>query len=127
MWIFTRDGFYSAVHKDSKEDEFLVRSRQRADPIVLGKKLGLKIKIKETALNDYRYRAVMKKTDWAKYLAEAALELDYDNFKNTVPRDDFMRHSAYLRWWEALCDWQESSRSRARGQRPGSRRPQRVG
>jgi hypothetical protein len=112
MWIFTRDGYYSAVHKDCKGDEVLVRSRQRGDLLALGKKLGVDLRIKQTVLSDYRYRAVMKKADWAKYLAETALELDYDNFKNTVPKTDFKRHSAYLRCWEALCSWQESSRSR---------------
>jgi hypothetical protein len=112
MWIFTRDGFYSAVHKDCKEDEVLVRSRQKADLLALGKKIGLKLKIARTALSDYRYRTVVKKDDWAKYLSEAALELDYNNFKNKVPRTEFKRHSACLRCWEALCE--ESSLSRVR-------------
>ena len=26
MWIFTKDGFYSAVQKDCKGDDFLIRS-----------------------------------------------------------------------------------------------------
>ena len=112
MWIFTKDGYFSAVQKDCKADEILIRSRQKSDLIMLGKKLGIKLRIIETPLSDYRYRAVMKRSDWARYLAEAALELDYDNFKDTVPKRDFLRHKAFLRCWEALLDWQESSRTR---------------
>lgn len=110
MWIFTRDGFYSAVKKECAIDEILVRARQRMDLVGLGRKIGQKLRIEETPLSDYRFRTVVKKADWAKYLAEAALELDYGNFKNTVPKGDFRRHNAYVRCWEALCDWQVETR-----------------
>ena len=79
---------------------------------MLGKKLGIKLRIIETPPSDYRFRTVLKKSDWARYLAEAALELDYDNFKDTVPKRDLLRQEAYLRCWEALLDWQECSRTR---------------
>jgi hypothetical protein len=110
MWVFTKDGFYSVVQKDCRPDEVLVRSRQRADLVKLSMKLGLKVKIREQAGTDYRYRTVIKKTDWARYAAEAALDINYPNFKDRVPKRDFRRHDAYLRCWEALFEWQESSR-----------------
>jgi hypothetical protein len=52
----------------------------------------------------------MKKSDWAKYLSEAALNIDYPNFKDSIPKRDQRRLSAYLRVWKALLGWQESSR-----------------
>jgi hypothetical protein len=105
------DGWlFSVVKKDCKLDEILVRSRQKSDLVALGKKIGIKLRIRETPLGDYRYRAVLKKADWARYLTEVALELDYDNFKNTVPKKDRRRHKAYLRCWETLLSWQEGSR-----------------
>jgi hypothetical protein len=110
MWIFTKDGYFSAVQKDCNADEVLVRSRQKSDLVSLGKKIGIKLRLRETPLSDYRYRTVLKKADWGRYLAEAALNLDYDNFKDTVPKSDFRRHGAYLQCWEALLQWQESSR-----------------
>jgi hypothetical protein len=110
MWLFTRQGFFSAVQKGCGQDELLVRSRQKADLIALGKKLGIKIQLQEGAGTDYRYRAVLKKADWVRYLSESALELDYPNFKNTFSKSDFTRHQAYLRCWETLFEWQESSR-----------------
>ena len=109
MWIFTRDGYFSGVQKDCGADEVLVRSRQRCDLVRLGEKLGLKLRIRETPLSDYRYRAVLKKADWGRYLSDSALNLDYDNFKNTVPKQDHRRHNAYMRCWEALLAWQEGS------------------
>lgn len=112
MWVFTVEGFYSVVKKDCAEDEVLVRSRQRADLVRLGEKLSLKVQIQEKAGTDYRFRTVLKKEQWAEYLADAALSLDYPNFKATVPKQDFRRHEAYLRCWEALFEWQEGSRKR---------------
>jgi len=112
MWIFTKHGFYSVVKKGCADDELLVRSRQKADLINLGKKLGIKIQIRDGAGSDYRYRSVLKKVDLAKYLAETVSELDYSNFKDTVPKRDFLRQEAYLRCWEALLDWQQSSQNR---------------
>lgn len=110
MWVFTKEGFFSVVQKDCEADEVLVRSRQKRDLIGLAEKIGVKVKLLEGVGTDYRYRAVVKKKDWAKYLSDSALDLDYDNFKNTVSNRDHRRHSAYLRVWEALLAWQESTR-----------------
>lgn len=108
MWCFTTDGFFSVVRKDCEADELLVRTRQKSDLINLGKKLGIEVKVQENAGSDYRFRAVMKKTDWTKYLADMALELDYPNFKATIAKQDSRRHDAYLRFWRTLFDWHES-------------------
>ena len=112
MWVFTRQGFYSVVQKNCGEDEALVRSRQKSDLVALGKKLGIELRVQENAGTDYRFRAVVKKADWARYLTDAVLELDYSNFKNTVPQRDYRRHNAYMRCWEALFEWQKSLRGR---------------
>ena len=112
MWIFTKHGFYSVVKKDCGEDELLVRSRQKADLLRLGKKLGIEVPIQDGVGSDYRYRTVLKKVDLAKYLTETVSELDYDNFKAMLPKCDLRRHAAYFGCWEALLSLQETSPKR---------------
>ena len=112
MWAFTVEGFYSVVQKDCAGDEVLVRTRQKSDLLNLGERLGVKLNIEENAGTDYRFRAIVNKTDWAFYLADAADEIEYRNFKNTVSKKDVRRRDAYQRCWEALFEWQESSRRR---------------
>jgi hypothetical protein len=70
MWVFTRDGFFSVVKKECKADEVMVRARQKSDLLGLGKKLNLTLCIQTDAGTDYAFRAVLKQSDWAGYLAD---------------------------------------------------------
>lgn len=42
----------------------------------------------------------------AKYIAHAAMDIDYDNFKDTIPNKERLRHDAYSNCWEAMWQWQ---------------------
>jgi len=37
-------------------------------------------------------------------------ELDYGNFKATIPRSDWLRHDAYYKCWKAMWAWQGGMR-----------------
>jgi hypothetical protein len=107
MWLFSKTGFYSVVKKDCKPDEVLVRTRQKIDLVRLLNYLGIRRKIKTNFQSDYRFRAVIPERAWLRYLIHAALSIDYGNFKETVPVKDWQRHTAYLKVWEILRNWQE--------------------
>jgi hypothetical protein len=97
MWIFNREGFFSVVEGDSK-DQVSVRARFRVDLQKLKAKMGLngRHKIIVTPAADYRFRMIVDKEAWAAYLKRAAERIDYTNFKNSVPA----RHRLYLDvWW----------------------------
>lgn len=101
MWLFTKDGFYSIVHKDCEKDELTVRARVKKDLEKMLKKVGVKAVIHDWSGSDYRFRVVMKRADFVRYMVDYGENLQYDNFKNTIPHDDVVRHEAYFGVWSA--------------------------
>lgn len=87
--MFLADGYYSAVqHRDDKS---LVMIRARAkdhaqrllDFFEKDKCGGPAPEMKETPPPaDYRWRITLTKIQWSNFVAFAALEINYDNFKN---------------------------------------------
>jgi hypothetical protein len=71
MWIFTKDGFFSAVFdRYCKRGELMIRSRCKDDLIRLAKKLhgySDESEILEIEHIDYRYRMKATKKNWAAY------------------------------------------------------------
>lgn len=114
MWVFTRDGFFSVVKKGCETDEVMVRARQKSDLVELGTRLNFTLCIQTDTGTDYAFRAVLKKSDWAGYLADEAMHLDYENFKGALSNKDHARQTAYCQCWKALLDWQEQSRPKRR-------------
>jgi hypothetical protein len=112
MWLYTKLGFFSIVYKTPcKKDELLVRARCRQDLEALSKKLtesnDFKGKIIESKDSDYAYRMVVPRSVLAPFLAELMKNLDYANFKGTIPYNDRLRHAAYFKCWDAMLEWQE--------------------
>ena len=111
MWIFTKEGFFSAVISTEycKEGEVVVRARNRDDLHRLIDCLdeqGCKTQIIDTPQADYCSRVIIQKSFWVKYVASAADGIDYANFKNATTSDDELRHTAYFGCWSSLYDWQ---------------------
>jgi hypothetical protein len=105
MWVFLSDSFLSIVDKgDPSGKTLLVRARRNGDierafpnaEVVIGRG------------TDYRYRARIDRSMVAKKLADSVLELDYENFKNTVMEHD--RHDTYLQVWRAMFSYQSAER-----------------
>jgi hypothetical protein len=83
MWLFTLDGFYSAVAAHDDPDTLVVRARVRKDAERLVARTGTG-EVLETRDRDYRYRVRLPRAVWAQYVADAASGIDYDNFKDAV-------------------------------------------
>ena len=111
MWLFTRDGFYSAVYDDYCDPgELMIRARAIEDL----ERLLFKLRADDADIlvirnGDYRYRVKLKSEQWASYVAAEAAQIDYDNFKNSVAANEPDRSSAYMKCWEAMYLFQEAT------------------
>jgi hypothetical protein len=111
MWVFTLDGFYSAVvHKDDPE-LVVVRARKREDLVSLRKQMApthLTLTVLHTPDADYAYRMVMPRQTWSSYLMTTVMDMDYPNFKDAVSRTQGWRRSAlYHDVWAAMMPLQQ--------------------
>ncbi|PKN77210.1 MAG: hypothetical protein CVU52_01465 [Deltaproteobacteria bacterium HGW-Deltaproteobacteria-10] len=111
MWLYLTTGFYSVVHKPPcSKEELLVRTRSKVDIDKLQKLLKTKYQFDGEVIYspkaDYAYRMVVPRKIFASFISNAAMELDYDNFKNSIHGKDYQRHDAYMKCWEAMYEWQ---------------------
>ena len=115
MWLFTKYGFYSAVCAREGDgsygqpvdlDQIMVRARLRSHLESLREhfsELLADCNIRESVGTDYAFRIFVPKTTWSKILARLSEEMDYDNFKSKVARqqgvagDDYV-HSLHDVW-----------------------------
>jgi hypothetical protein len=114
MWLMTTESFFSATAiPGNARAGVQVRARVRGDLENLlshfdtaeqrrfGKETSLAIR--HTPDRDYEFRVFMTHEQWARYLAETALNLDYNNFQDAVSeRQGSERHRVYLRVWSVL-------------------------
>ena len=115
MWVFTKIGFFSVVEDRTANHRVMVRARNEEDL----KRLLVYIKdeckrlptIIQTPGADYIARLTVAKTVWSRVMSNLCLEIDYDNFKNTVPMDEPKRHTAYMQCWKAMNFYQSDVRT----------------
>lgn len=101
MWLMTTDGFFSTVQDRDDHSAVFVRARVREDAEQLAVAVGAAML--ETPAADYPFRVRVAKAEWARYVAERAHAIDYDNFKNAVAsRQGTRRASMYAEIWGAL-------------------------
>jgi len=55
---------------------------------------------------DLLCEVVLDKATWADYLGDAALKINYDNVKATLPGDNERYHIAMFECWSAMNDYQ---------------------
>lgn len=111
MWLITRFGAFSIVHKpeDSIDVTLTVRARVRTD---LETFLNLaethndeRPEILEDVGTDYRYRARVSERAVASVLQELVLHIDYGNFKNKIHDEQGAeRARIYSRVWSDLLE-----------------------
>ena len=93
MWFCFNDGFVSAVENSKDKSQFVVRARRR-------KHLEDNFKGYEIGVNqgtDYKYRIFIDKKEFAKIVNEKIMNINYDNFKNSVEDNDL--HDLYATFW----------------------------
>lgn len=106
MWLMTTVGFFSVVEKpwDRDAGTLTVRSRVRADLDTLRSKYLPELgETQEDPQADYRYRAQVPRDAFSQAAARLAADIDYDNFKNEVARQQGKaRASLYGEVWHVL-------------------------
>jgi hypothetical protein len=80
MWIFTETGFVSAVKKPQDNGLVSLRARNHASLEAIAAKYNCEII--NTPRGDYPWRTFITNEQLADWLSEAAMNLDYSNFKS---------------------------------------------
>ena len=109
MWIFNKDGYFSAVEHRDMPDHVMVRARRREDIERLAERLGATVEFTPNA--DYAFRITVPKAGYADYLHAAVMNLDYPNFKSACARHG-ARARAYMDVWTVMHRFQEDGLER---------------
>lgn len=97
MWLCLNQSFLSVVDKAEKPGCLLVRARRPGDI----ENYFPNAKVKKTIGNDYLFRAEVSREEIAAVITKQVMELDYDNFKDSVADDRL--HSAYSGVWHTMA------------------------
>jgi hypothetical protein len=111
IWIFTLDGFFSAVQDKDDPGRIMVRSRIKEDLENMLARLAIQdVEILAWTGTDYAYRVFIPRPAWRDYLEAMSDGLNYTNFKAAaVDHLDQARSTAYHSVWLRLYEWQEQS------------------
>lgn len=99
MWLFTANGFVSAVAHRDKPGMLLVRARRRDDLLGIAEHAGAEII--ETPRADYRWRCEVPREAFAEFCRRQAMAIDYDNFKDACHGEP-ARDRALMQVWSAM-------------------------
>jgi hypothetical protein len=103
MWIFTQDGFISAVNNKEAADKITVRARDKQSLALISEIVNQEII--QVNGRDYPYRVYATKEQLSEFLQAQVDVLDYGNFKDQVKvvrGQEFA--SACGAVWEAMLD-----------------------
>lgn len=89
------DSFLSVVKDRDKKNSLLVRARVEGDI----ERVFPDAIVKTNSGSDYMYRAYLPKRRVSKAIKKSIENIDYDNFKDSVPEEDKARHDAYFDVW----------------------------
>ena len=103
MWLFTSKSFLSIVVDLTDDSKFLVRARMPGDI----EELFSDAVVRKGEGTDYLFRASIPKETVVKSLCDYFIEMDYGNFKNSVPLNQVARHDAYMEVWSVMNRYQE--------------------
>ena len=114
MWIFTKHGFFSIVKKKylDQPKPYQVRARSLNDLENLIKEAQLGEDIIETPYADYFFRIIADEADLDKIFKMLQAELNYENFKNMIGRQDNQQDKldAYHKIWNVMYNYQNKKR-----------------
>ena len=98
MWVLLNNAFFSIVKNRNKKNELLVRARIKGDI----EKVFPEANTFEDKYADYRYRAFIETSIVADKISNEIFKINYDNFKNSISKDDLNRTIAYGNVWKEL-------------------------
>ena len=106
MWVFTSDGFFTAVSKQCRQDEIMIKANSRKDLEKLLQSVNAQQPIQESPETAHRFHVILKKASWIQYLADYVEDLDYETVRDhIVTRNDTARHEAYQTVWTTMHNW----------------------
>jgi hypothetical protein len=103
MWVFTPDGFISAVDNKAKSGHLTVRARDRKSLETLQEMSGADIEF--TPMRDYQYRVYVTKEMFQDFMNVMVDAIEYANFKDelyAVRGKTFARAAGQV--WGIMCD-----------------------
>ena len=103
MWIVLNKSFLSIVENRNNKIELLVRSRVKGDI----EKVFSEANVFEDNTADYKYRSYIDRKIVAYTISKELMSINYDNFKNSVSKEENFRHNAYVNVWSALHKMQK--------------------
>ncbi len=98
MWIFLNNSFLSIVENRNNKEELLVRSRIKGDI----DKIFSDSNVFELENSDYKYRSYIKKSEVSEKIKDIIQNINYDNFKNSISKNEDKRHSSYINVWNEM-------------------------
>ncbi|NCG43400.1 MAG: hypothetical protein GWO84_07685 [Euryarchaeota archaeon] len=104
MWLYVSGGFLSIVAHRDKPEHLLVRARH---PDHIGELFpDADITIMPSA--DYPFRVVLNRMIVQRAVGRYVMQMDYDNFKNSVTDDGY--HDACVSVWNTMFLYGENHR-----------------
>jgi len=82
MWLFTQTGFVSVVANSEKEDEMMVRARDKQSLQPFVDEYG--VKILSWKHTDYPLRVLITRKQFVDWLVQSGEDLTYSNYKTRV-------------------------------------------
>ena len=98
MWIFTPQGFISAVAHREDPQSIMIRARDQGHL----RAMFPGSTVVKSPLGDYPARISIPRNVFAAWLASQAYDLDYTNFKDAIPYEDRTYHDACVAVWEDM-------------------------
>ena len=98
MWIVLNKSFLSIVKNRNNGNQLLVRARINGDI----EKVFPDADVFEDIDADYKFRSYIDREVVANAIGKELLNINYDNFKSSVSKDDVIRSNAYMKVWMAL-------------------------
>lgn len=103
MWVIMNKAYFSIVENKNNQKELLVRARVAGDI----ERVFPDAEVLKNTGADYLYRASISKSVVSNTLKNEIENIDYGNFKNTVPWEDELRHDVYFNVWNELSKLQQ--------------------
>ena len=104
MWVFTKDGFLSAVQHDDRA-RMRIRARRRDDLERAFPGTSIIDMAEGGGQFDYRWHLDVARGEWVDYLVESAMEIDYTSHAKEAMTDggkDRQMYSALLEVWSTM-------------------------
>ena len=103
MWIVLNKTFISIVENRHNKNELLVRSRVKGDI----EKIFPDAEVIVNNDADYLFRAFLPRGQVSEAIKKEVDMIDYDNFKDSVPKSDIKRLNSYMNVWSNLRHLQD--------------------